>query len=101
MVFLERGTSWKTVVFLVAKPKGAKMLRKHPFRKTCGLFQVIRHIFSPPFGFSPNSVVTLGVLTVSDGKCKRPGWLDRGGGRVVHRFHRYFGGFVLACSFRL
>ena len=37
----------------------------------------------------------------SYGKCKRPGWLDRGGGRVVHRFHRYFRGFVLACSFRL
>ena len=37
----------------------------------------------------------------SYGKCKRPGWLDRGGGRVAHRFHRYFRGFVLACSFRL
>ena len=48
--------------------------------------------------FSPNSVVTLGVLTVM---VKGPGWLDRGGGRVVHRFHRYFRGFVLACSFRL
>ena len=37
----------------------------------------------------------------SYGSGKRPGWLDRGGGRVVHRFHRYFRGFVLACSFRL
>ena len=37
----------------------------------------------------------------SYGNGKRPGWLDRGGGRVVHRFHRYFRGFVLACSFRL
>ena len=37
----------------------------------------------------------------SYGKCKKPGWLDRGGGRVAHRFHRYFRGFVLACSFRL
>ena len=46
--------------------------------------------------FSPNSVVTLGVLTV----VKKPGWLE-GGGRVAHRFHRYFRGFVLACSFRL
>ena len=37
----------------------------------------------------------------SYGNGKRPGWLDRGGGRVAHRFHRYFRGFVLACSFRL
>ena len=37
----------------------------------------------------------------SYGSSKRPGWLDRGGGRVAHRFHRYFRGFVLACSFRL
>ena len=37
----------------------------------------------------------------SYGNGKRPGWLDRGGGRVVHRFHRYFRGFVPACSFRV
>ena len=37
----------------------------------------------------------------SYGNGKRPGWLDRGGGRVAHRFHRYFRGFVLAFSFRL
>ena len=37
----------------------------------------------------------------SYGSGKKPGWLDRGGGRVAHRFHRYFRGFVLACSFRL
>ena len=37
----------------------------------------------------------------SYGSSKKPGWLDRGGGRVAHRFHRYFHGFVLACSFRL
>ena len=37
----------------------------------------------------------------SYGSSKKPGWLDRGGGRVAHRFHRYFRGFVLACSFRL
>jgi len=37
----------------------------------------------------------------SYGRCKKPGWLDRGGGRVAHGFHRYFRGFVLACSFRL
>ena len=37
----------------------------------------------------------------SYGSSKKPGWLDRGGGRVAHRFHRYFRGFVPACSFRL
>ena len=37
----------------------------------------------------------------SYGSGKKRGWLDRGGGRVAHRFHRYFRGFVLACSFRL
>ena len=37
----------------------------------------------------------------SYGNGKRPGWLDRGGGRVAHRFHRYFRGFVPACSFRV
>ena len=47
---------------------------------------------------SPNSVVTLGVLTVI---VTSPGWLDRGGGRVARGLHRYFRGFVLACSFRL
>ena len=37
----------------------------------------------------------------SYGNGKRPGWLDPGGGRVARRIHRYFRGFVLACSFRL
>ena len=37
----------------------------------------------------------------SYGNGKKPGWLDRGGGRAVRRIHRYFRGFVLACAFRL
>ena len=37
----------------------------------------------------------------SYGNGKKPGWLDRGGGRAVCGIHRYFPGFVLACSFRL
>ena len=37
----------------------------------------------------------------SYGSGKKPGWLDRGGGRAVCGIHRYFRGFVLACSFRL
>ena len=37
----------------------------------------------------------------SYGNGKKPGWLDRGGGRGLCRIHRYFRGFVLACSFRL
>ena len=37
----------------------------------------------------------------SYGSGKKPGWLDRGGGRAVRGIHRYFRGFVLACSFRL
>ena len=37
----------------------------------------------------------------SYGKCKKPGWLDRGGGQVLDGFHRYFRGFVPACSFRV
>ena len=37
----------------------------------------------------------------SYGNGKKPGWLDRGGGRAVRGIHRYFRGFVLACSFRL
>ena len=37
----------------------------------------------------------------SYGSGKRPGWLDGGSGRVARGFHRYFRGFVLACSFRL
>ena len=37
----------------------------------------------------------------SYGSSKRPGWLDRGGGRAVCGIHRYFRGFVPVCSFRL
>ena len=37
----------------------------------------------------------------SYGRCKKPGWLDRGGGQVLDGFHRYFRGFVPACSFRV
>ena len=37
----------------------------------------------------------------SYGSGKKPGWLDRGGRRAVRGIHRYFRGFVLACSFRL
>ena len=47
---------------------------------------------------SPNSVVnTWG----SYGSSKKPGCLDRGGGHIARGIHRYFRGFVLACSFRL
>ena len=34
----------------------------------------------------------------SYGKCKKPGWLDRGGGQVLDGFHRYFSWFR-ACMF--
>ena len=37
----------------------------------------------------------------SYGNSKRPGCLDRGAGEVSDGIHRYFRGFVLACSFRL
>ena len=37
----------------------------------------------------------------SYGNSKRPGCLDRGAGEVLDGIHRYFRGFVLACSFRL
>ena len=37
----------------------------------------------------------------SYGNGKRPGCLDRGAGEVLDGIHRYFRGFVLACSFRL
>ena len=37
----------------------------------------------------------------SYGSSKRPGCLDRGAGEVLDGIHRYFRGFVLACSFRL
>ena len=37
----------------------------------------------------------------SYGSGKKPGWLDRGGGQVLDGFHRYFRGFVPACSFRV
>ena len=55
------------------------------------------HVFVHPTFFPKQCGNTWG----SYGKCKKPGWLDRGGGRVAHRFHRYFRGFVLACSFRV
>ena len=37
----------------------------------------------------------------SYGNSKKPGGLDRGGGRVARGIHRYFRGFALASSFRL
>ena len=44
---------------------------------------------------SPNSVVTLGVHY---GKCKKPGWLDRGGGRgSVHNSSLF--SWFRACMF--
>ena len=35
----------------------------------------------------------------SYGSSKKPGCLDRGAGEVLNGIHRYFRGFVLACSF--
>ena len=37
----------------------------------------------------------------SYGSSKKPGCLDRGAGEVLDGFHRYFRGFVPACSFRV
>ena len=36
----------------------------------------------------------------SYGSGKKPGCLNRGAGQVLDGIHRYFRGFVLACSFR-
>ena len=37
----------------------------------------------------------------SYGSSKKPGCPDRGAGHMARGIHRYFCGFVLACSFRL
>ena len=57
--------------------------------------------FRSPIGKFHGSPKQCGNTWGSYGSSKKPGWLDRGGGRVARGFHRYFRGFVLACSFRL
>ena len=50
---------------------------------------------------NPRNPKQCGNTWGSYGSGKKPGWLDRGGARAVCGIHRYFRGFVLACSFRL
>ena len=75
------------------KLRSADMFQKlHEIKWLFSLCKTLRMVFFPK---------QCGNTWGSYGRCKKPGWLDRGGGRVAHRFHRYFRGFVLACSFRV
>ena len=70
------------------------VLRDFPY--TWALFGLVMNIVEILF-FPKQCGNTWG----SYGSSKRPGWLDRGGGRAVCGIHRYFRGFVPVCSFRL